>query len=133
MAQLTTERLRKMIEEAEAEEDRSSVLERLERLEQRLEERGSGGLSDDDVAFLRRLREQQAATDDDPPAGDDPDDDPPADDDPDDDPPAAKTRPGRKSGMAYDWTVDDDGNVVESATAIVYTGEDEPDEVELPS
>ena len=43
-----------------------------------------------------------------------------------------RTRPGRKSGEAYDWTVDDDGNVVRSDVAVVWSGEDEPDEVELP-
>lgn len=42
-----------------------------------------------------------------------------------------RLRPGRKSGMAYDWFVDDDGNVVKSSTAIIYSGEDEPDEVEM--
>lgn len=43
-----------------------------------------------------------------------------------------KTRPGRKAGNAYAWTVDDDGNVSKTGTAVVYSGEDEPDEVELP-
>lgn len=52
------------------------------------------------------------------------------------DPPAPppsgrKTRPGRKSGMAYDWYVDNDGKVVRSPTATIYSGEDEPDEVEM--
>lgn len=52
------------------------------------------------------------------------------------DPPAPtpsgrKTRPGRKSGMAYDWDVDDDGKVYRSPTAMIYSGEDEPDEVEM--
>jgi hypothetical protein len=42
-----------------------------------------------------------------------------------------KTRPGRKSGMAYDWFVDDDGKVVRLPTATIYSGEDEPDEVEM--
>lgn len=42
-----------------------------------------------------------------------------------------KTRPGRRSGQAYDWFVDDDGNVVRSNVAVIYSGEDEPDEVEM--
>lgn len=65
-----------------------------------------------------------------PPAGDDP----PADDPPSDDPPASdrRTRPGRRNGMAYDWDVDDDGNVVALDVARIYSGDDEDDEVELP-
>ncbi len=47
-------------------------------------------------------------------------------------PPAKKTRPGRKSGQAYQWTVDDEGNVVKKGTATVYNGPDEDDEVEIP-
>ena len=46
-------------------------------------------------------------------------------------PPARRKRPGRKSGSAYDWYVDDDGNVVRSPVAVIYSGEDEPDEVEM--
>lgn len=65
-----------------------------------------------------------------------PADEPPADEPSTDEPPAAKpprrTRPGRKSGMAYDWWVDDEGRVTKLDIARVYTGEDEPDEVELP-
>ena len=43
----------------------------------------------------------------------------------------ATTRPGRKSGQAYEYDVDDEGNVVPSDVALIYTGEDEEDEVEL--
>lgn len=53
-----------------------------------------------------------------------------SDDDPS--PPARRTRPGRKTGMAYQWDVDDEGNVVELDVARVYSGDDEDDEVELP-
>lgn len=55
------------------------------------------------------------------------------DDDKDDDKPTPqrRARPGRKSGMAYDWYVDDDGNVVRDGMAHVFSGEDEPDEVEM--
>ena len=44
----------------------------------------------------------------------------------------ARTRPGRKKGKAYGWTVDDAGVVVKTDIAHIYSGEDEPDEVELP-
>jgi hypothetical protein len=47
-------------------------------------------------------------------------------------PEARRTRPGRRSGAAYMWTVDDDGNRVELDIPSVYSGADEPDEVELP-
>ncbi len=43
----------------------------------------------------------------------------------------AKTRPGRKNGQAYGWWVDDDGKVFRLDTARIYSGEDEPDEVEI--
>ena len=43
-----------------------------------------------------------------------------------------RTRPGRKKGKAYGWTVDDAGAVVKTDIAHIYSGEDEPDQVELP-
>jgi hypothetical protein len=43
-----------------------------------------------------------------------------------------RTRPGRKSGEAYQWYLDDDNVVQRSDIPVVYNGEDEPDEVELP-
>ena len=42
-----------------------------------------------------------------------------------------KTRPGRKNGKAYGWYLDERGKVKISDVAQVYSGEDEPDEVEL--
>lgn len=42
-----------------------------------------------------------------------------------------RTRPGRKSGRAYGWWIDDDGEVIKLDIARVYSGEDEPDEVDL--
>ena len=45
--------------------------------------------------------------------------------------PARRKRPGRLSGNAYDWYIDDDGEVVRSPVAVIYSGEDEPDEVEM--
>lgn len=43
----------------------------------------------------------------------------------------ARTRPGRKSGRAYDWWVDEEGEVVRLDIARIYSGEDEPDEIEM--
>jgi hypothetical protein len=43
-----------------------------------------------------------------------------------------KTRPGRKSGEIYEYTVDEDGRVRRVDIPTVYSGADEPDEVELP-
>lgn len=46
--------------------------------------------------------------------------------------PRRRTRPGRKSGAAYDWYIDEaSGEIVRSPVAIVYSGPDEPDEVEM--
>jgi hypothetical protein len=43
-----------------------------------------------------------------------------------------RVRPGRRSGMAYDWYVDEEtGEIVRSPVAVIYSGEDEPDEVEM--
>lgn len=47
--------------------------------------------------------------------------------------PKPRTRPGRKSGNAYDWWVDDEtGEVVKLDVARIYSGEDEDDEVNIP-
>ena len=43
-----------------------------------------------------------------------------------------RTRPGRQKGKAYGWTVDENGRVQKTDIAHIYSGEDEPDEVELP-
>ncbi len=128
---LTAADLRKLADEidaAEAAEDAAGTKEqqtaaqaRLEALEERYDR-------------LEKLYIEQGGT---PPADDD-------DDDQDDEPapkpkkkqkpaPAPKpTRPGRRNGQAYDWDVDDDGNVIRLDVATVFSGEDEPDEVELP-
>lgn len=42
------------------------------------------------------------------------------------------TRAGRKSGQAYDWDVDEGGQVIPLNVARVYSGPDEDDEVEIP-
>lgn len=64
---------------------------------------------------------------------DDPEPDPDPGPDPDSKPPKVKKRPGRKSGNAYDWDVDDDGNRVERDTVVVWSDGDEDDEVEVPA
>lgn len=49
-------------------------------------------------------------------------------------PPAArKTRPGRKQGTAYHWTVGEDGKVQQVDIPTIYNGPDEEAEVELPA
>jgi hypothetical protein len=48
------------------------------------------------------------------------------------DPKPKRTRPGRKAGAAYNWYLDDDDVVQRSDIPVVYNGDDEPDEVELP-
>lgn len=58
----------------------------------------------------------------------DPDDSP----GPDPKPGRKRYRPGRRSGNAYDFDVDDKGQVVRLDVARIYQGEDEPDRVELP-
>lgn len=45
--------------------------------------------------------------------------------------PKRNVRPGRKSGRAYGWWVDENGKVIQLDIARVYSGEDEPDEVEM--
>ena len=54
------------------------------------------------------------------------------DDAPPPDPPARRTRPGRRKGKLYHYRTDEKGRVIESAVPVVYTGDDEPDEVDLP-
>jgi uncharacterized coiled-coil protein SlyX len=46
--------------------------------------------------------------------------------------PVKAMRPGRKKGKAYQFTVDDEGRVQKTDIAHIYSGDDEPDEVELP-
>lgn len=47
-------------------------------------------------------------------------------------PPAEQTRPGRKQGAAYNWTVDDEGNVHPLDVARVWNEPSEADTVALP-
>lgn len=137
-------RLRRWADEIDAEEraERETELEKkVDRLEAQL---ASSGLSADDRALLTRARERLAAleaADSDGGTNDDQgsradgarndDDDGGSGSGDDQGRRRRRTRPGRKSGAAYDWTLDDDGEVVRSDVAVVYSGEDEPDEVEL--
>jgi hypothetical protein len=85
-----------------------------------------GDLSDDEYELIRAHREGATAPD--------PKPEPEAELEPEAeaDPPKAKTRPGRKSGQAYTWTVDDDGKVQRLDIPHVYSGPDEDAEVPLP-
>lgn len=136
--------LTKLLREMEAEdeiEERSALVARIEALEAR----GEAGAqittaqiiaaleaaSDDELEALhgtvvdRLAREveerREAAANEEPPPVEEP---PP--------PAKAKTRPGRRQGQAYNWWVDEDGNVVQLDVARIYNEPDEPDEVELP-
>lgn len=124
------DRMREALDADEREERESKLDARLEKIEQSITElRAAPGEDDDELAALaQQLKEtreelaelKKAKAKPKPKAK-------PADDDD-----APKTRQGRKSGNAYDWDVDDDGNVRKLDIARVYQGEDEPDEVELP-
>jgi len=134
MARSMQERFRAWADEMDAEERD----ERERKLQEEIAELRAGGLSTaerEELATLRARLDALEAADrrDDTPDDPDPADDPDPGDDPDDPAPRKRMRPGRKSGMAYDWTVDDDGQVVDLDIAAVWTGEDEPDRVELPS
>ena|SRR5260221_8028586 len=136
---LSPAHLRKWADELEAEEKAELEAGERAKIERLLNQET---IAPDDLAWLKKVRAEMEAEDlvdgkkppkgkadpKDPPA--DPPIDPPAD--PPADPPSGKTRPGRKSGNAYDWTVDDDGNVVRDGVAHIYSGADEDDEVALP-
>lgn len=130
MAPLSAAHLRKWADELDA-EDRA---EKETALEDRLAALEAGRQTDEKDREIEELKAKLAALE---AAGDpDPDPDPTLvvvdpDPDPDPDPPKPKTRPGRKSGAAYDWYVGEDGQIIDSETAIVYSGPDEPDSVAL--
>src|ERR1035437_9356780 len=75
-------------------------------------------ISDEEMELVMRHRAGTAA--------------PPAAAATEEEPPKAKTRPGRKKGSAYQWGVDDKGKVQKTDIAHIFSGEDEPDEVEVP-
>ena len=124
------------LDEEEAAELATAERERVDRLEARLER---GGLNEEDAETLRRARallkalDEEDATDagsagdggagggrsksKDSENGDSP-------------PPRTATRPGRRRGNAYDYDLDDKGRPVKLSTARIYSGDDEPDEIE---
>lgn len=86
-------------------------------------------------AAMREWLRELVKDDDAPPPPDPPTDppaDPPADPPPGDPPPAVPTRPGRKSGSAYAWDVDEDGRVIDLDVARIYNGPTEDERVVLP-
>lgn len=95
-------------------ESRAEVRELLAEVQEEMDDEDDKGIKDDDPKKKPK------------PKDDDSDDD---DDDKDDDE-NRKTRPGRKSGRAYDWTVEN-GKVVHLDVARIYSGDDEPNEVEI--
>jgi hypothetical protein len=105
---------------------------RLEKLEGLLADRPAAerrealeDLSDDELELLREYRAGNLK-----PAADEPSGEPDGDDIQDVTP--KRTRPGRKAGRPYSWTVGDDGEVVRLDIPSIFHGEDEPDEVEIP-
>lgn len=140
MARSISELLKHLAAEAEADEkaDRdAAAIKHLEELQANAQ--AAPALSDEDRELLewaRGLRadlEREREQENDDSAGDGDEKRPKKKREKNDDPPAAKrTRPGRKSGQAYDWDVDDGGNVRRLDFGKIYSGDDEPDEVELP-
>lgn len=131
--------LRKLADEME-DGERGEAFERYEARLAALEQRkptadeireALAGLSDDELAELIRapgrvgaaaeeeLEEREGGGDD------------PARSEDDTAPKPRRTRPGRKNGRAYKWTVDGTGKVTPTQLAHVYSGPDEPAEVEL--
>lgn len=135
MARSLSEYLRAAAEAAEADERADRDADAMERLKA-MEERAQGEtLSAEDRELLEWARKFRAELD-----KDDEPDEPPAakpkdEAKPDEPEPEAKpkrVRPGRKSGGAYDFDVDEStGKVVKLDVARIYSGEDEPDEVEI--
>lgn len=117
--------------EREEEGESSQALHaRIEALEARAEEAPKaeladalGELTDDERELIREYRESATT----PPK---PKQEKPVEEGPEAKP--SRTRPGRKSGALYEFTVDDAGNVQRVDIPTVYSGPDEPDEVELP-
>jgi hypothetical protein len=141
VAGLSAAHLRRLADELDAEEKTEAEAELRAKVDRLEEAQNRGGLSDEQTTVLRRAEELldeldrerdedrgSSSSSDGSPTGSSSDDDAG-----EPEPKPAKTRPGRKSGAAYDWTVDDDGKVRKVDVATVWTGADEPDEVELPA
>ncbi len=129
---LSAAHLRRWADDLDA-EDRAEKEAALEQRVDRIEE--GNALTEAERTELVELRHKLAALEE---ADDrEADDEKPTDeivettDEPDEDEKPALTRPGRKSGAAYDWYVGEDGQIIQSETAIVYSGEDEPESVPL--
>ncbi len=107
-------------------EERLAVLEKRlaakpdDEVEEAIEE-----LDDDEWELIKQHRASKTAPN---PKPDDPDE---PDEPEEEKTEARKIRPGRKSGMAYKWDVDDNNKVRRLDIATIYHGPDEPDEVEL--
>lgn len=81
-----------------------------------------GELDDDEIALLEEYRAGKLTP-------------PPPDegiDDGKEPPKVRRTRPGRKSGALYEYVTDDEGRIQKVDIPTVYSGADEPDEVEIP-
>ena len=149
MARSLHEILRKLADEIESDEK----AEHEDAQRRKLEELEARAFSEDDRAALDRIKklvaelDEDDAKDEDEKEDDEGEDDDelearrlkrkakrkakPAEDEDEDEKPAPKTRPGRKRGAAYDWDVDEDGEVRRLDVARIYDGDDEPDTVEL--
>lgn len=131
MAKPLHEYLRELATQIEKDEQ----ADRDEEAKQKLAKLESAALSEDDRELLEWARKFRAELEKDeqgdPPAAPKPAAKTKEEPEPKPEPAAKKTRPGRKSGMAYQWTVDEAGKVERLDMARVYSGPDEPDEVEL--
>jgi hypothetical protein len=130
---LTPEHLRRWADELDAEEKAELAAAERKRV-QELAERDT--LSEEELDWLRRMKADLEAEPE--PEEEKPEPEPVSEpeDKPEPEakkPPKVKSRPGRKSGAAYDWWVDDDGQVYKLDTARIYSGPDEEDEVEIPA
>lgn len=118
--QLELVRAKKGSEKEHALEQRIADLEaRFQEKPKEEKEEALEELSDEEWELVRAHRESAAA----PPVVEEP----PAVEEP-----PKKMRPGRKSGKVYNWTVDDAGKVQRIDIPTIFSGKDEPDEVELP-
>lgn len=111
-------------------EKESKLEERLALLEERFAEKPKDErtealeeLSDEEWDLVRAHRAGTAKTKE---ADDVVEDTPPPE------PKERKTRPGRRSGVAYHFVTDDSGHVQAVDIPTIYSGPDEPDEVDLP-
>lgn len=137
MAKSLSEYFRAVAEQIEADEK----AERDEQAQQELEQLRSRALSDDDrkdLEWVRSFRAKLEKDESDESEGEEEEErtaakKPAPKPKSEDDRPERRVRPGRKSGAAYQWWVDDEtGEVIKLDTARIYDGPDEPEEVEIP-